>query len=84
MPFNAGFSINRWYHMVMLRENGQTRLYYDGNYINKSDVTANPMPPTTFIIGANNGVRPFKGLLDDIRIYERVLTGAEIEALAKE
>ena len=88
VPFNTGIAVNKWFHFVMVRQNGKTSLYKSGIFIITSAATATPTKPTYFTIGSNTGggsvSRNFKGSLDDIRIYDRALTGAEIEALSKE
>jgi hypothetical protein len=46
--------------------------------------TSVPKVPTQFFIGSQNGLRFFKGSLDDIRIYNRILSNAEIDSLYHE
>jgi Concanavalin A-like lectin/glucanases superfamily/Domain of unknown function (DUF5018) len=88
MPFNVGIEINKWLHFVMVRQNGVTRLYKSGIAIVDYPTAVSPLTPTGFTIGCNTAggavLRPFKGSLDDIRIYDRALTNTEVEALAKE
>lgn len=75
---------NTWYHVAATFENGTLRLYRDGQL----DSTTNTgRALTTFgsamlmIAGSDNGLDLFQGDLDEIRIFNRALTAAEISTL---
>ena len=68
---------NTWYHIVMLRRDGVTRLYVDGAQTPTVDYDT-PRLPTAFTIGSGSGVRFFHGAIDDVRIYKRALSDAEV------
>jgi hypothetical protein len=48
------------------------------------NVTQNPNNSTTFIIGSSYNTAYFIGTIDDIRVYNRTLTDAEIGLLYHE
>ena len=80
---NSGFTItstNHWYQLVMLRSSGVTSFYVNG-VSTPDSTTTSPSTPTSFRIGSENGLRFFNGAIDDVRIYNRALSAAEIQAL---
>ena len=89
VAFNAsGYSFpmtNEWYYVVMLRSSGVTTFYVNGLPLPFSTTDA-PNTPTSFRIGSSQGtsggIRFFNGAIDDVRIYNRVLSSNEIAALA--
>jgi hypothetical protein len=71
---------NRWYHMAMLRDAGTTRFFVNGTQTTNT-YTDTPFAPSVFTIGAQNGTHYFNGLVDDVRIYGRALSSAEVQQL---
>jgi hypothetical protein len=77
--------LNQWHHIAVTYDsaNGTIRFYIDGtaDTVRQYDV---PRPVTVapaWIGGWDREARWFLGSLDDIRIYNRVLTASEIQAL---
>jgi hypothetical protein len=90
---NVSFSTEQWYNVCVTHENSSdlTNFYIDGTLIYSTtsfgDFPA-PNPPTFHSIGAeidgnNNGLLyyPFDGEIDDMYLFNRVLTSPEIQAL---
>lgn len=79
---------NTWYHCVMTRDNTAMKLYVDGVFIGSSSTGG--LPPnfgssTKGVIGARCTVSQFfNGVIDDVRIYNRVLSNNEIMELYSE
>ena len=72
---------NQWSHLAITFDGAQVRTYVNGTLVNTQALSAtitargNPMN-----IGADASPAQFnKGLLDDLRIYNRVLTQAQIQ-----
>ena len=97
IQFNAGEHINRaadspsqykgrWNHWTFTKDRvaGEMRLYINGKVILKATGKGKPMSGVTqFRIGGRCGNKSFySGMLDDLRVYNRVLTEAEIRELA--
>jgi hypothetical protein len=81
--FSGGFTFtdtNQWYQIVMLRNSGVTTFYVNG-MPTATGITATPLTPTTFRIGAENGIRFFNGAIDDVRIYNRALSSSDVAQL---
>ena len=79
----------QWTHILVTYNNAsKTATFYKNGVFDGSQVTANTIGNggTTFYIG-NDGRDgagyPFDGLIDEVRIYNRALTAAEIQALYK-
>ena len=73
---------DEWYHVALTIDAGATILYVNGVAENTaSGATSAHFGPVS--IGSWNGTeRYFDGLMDDFRVYDRVLTEAEIQPLA--
>ena len=78
------YPINEWTHVAATYDGTDIRLYVNGvlNNTMAADVTiaSNDLPLS---IGAeSDGFRALQGAMDDIRLYGRALSAAEIQALA--
>lgn len=86
-PLN--FSINEWVHIAFTFDRGQVNVYQNGVLINDSTLTVQSIYNSTegFTIGdwfydvSPSFYQTFLGNLDDIGIWNRVLTECEIQAL---
>ena len=74
----------KWHHIAATRQDGaRVALYVDGQTDGDGNsgtgvVSANP---NVYFCGVPGG-RHFEGLLDDVRLYDRVLSPSEVAALA--
>ncbi len=82
----------KWHHMVGVvdRENNEIRLYYDGQLRASSALTTGAVYPSKSFIGSYDYLSAIDGAtrfvspshrLDEIRLYNRALTGDEIQEL---
>lgn len=72
----VGLLKDRWYHVAVTRTGNTAKFYIDGVLVANelSGVHLDPVPSTTnFIIG-----QLFDGIIESLRVYNRVLTDAEI------
>jgi Concanavalin A-like lectin/glucanases superfamily/Domain of unknown function (DUF2341) len=81
ITFNYTFSADTWYHVVLTVKMGEyKKLYVNGEYQEQVDISAltgdlnKDLTSTQIGISAN----PFDGLIDDTKIWDRVLTAQEI------
>lgn len=82
----------QWHHIVItFSYPGQLTMYLDGNKLDISKVTTGRIEPTLqdMVIGCirpsgEPSMRYFSGKIDDIRIYDRVLSHLEIQELYHE
>ena len=76
-----------WHHLVITRSSQQVLMYVDGELASKTPTTAalNIASNAPWLIGDHpckgNSIVPFKGLIDDVRFYNRYLTASEVRAL---
>ncbi len=74
-----------WYHVVGVRDYGTSlKLYVNGEEVGSGvDNTGDSTSNKDFYIGqrSDTGGLYFDGLLDNVRIYNRVLTGSEVSDL---
>lgn len=83
------FPINRWVFVAATYNAGTVKLYVDGVLVNtRTDENFNPMPGgegyTLGRLFTNEVSNLFNGTLDDMRIYNRDLSGVEISQLYTE
>lgn len=77
---------NTWIHAVMMWDGTTLYLYINGAQVASGSQTIDATPSgQIFRIGANGGlsaVAPLNGRVDDVRVYNRALSTAEIKCLA--
>ncbi len=86
----TNFSIGAWHHATAVRNNGTISLYIDGVFrLSATEGTGTPSYPLNMQAGAMcfSGFtppryNPFGGKIDELRIYNRALTAAEIGGLS--
>jgi hypothetical protein len=88
-PAATAFARGVWHHVAAVRNNGTISIYIDGVFkLSATEGGSAPAYPINMIAGAMaygsyNPPRynPFNGKLDEIRIYNRALSAAEIGVL---
>ena len=72
-----------WYHVVGVYDGNTITTYLNGQADRSAVVGSVAIQYNTnpFYIGQTPGTSYFKGVIDDIRIYDRALSGAEIQSL---
>ena len=77
----------RWYHVVSLWDGNKAQVYIDGQLVVTDVVTPSTISyPSVagLYIGYDSQMGYYQGKLDDIRIYNRVLSQTEIDSLYHE
>ncbi len=77
-------TVGRWYHVAGIFSPGSLSLYVDGALIGTGSTAVTSISNTSdnLNIGRHNtGSEPFPGSIDDVRIYNRALSAAEIKQL---
>jgi len=75
------YSLETWVHAVNTFDDGQVKLYIDGSVEGEGEVNS-PLPGNSLsvkIAADSNGQNLFLGIIDEVRIYNRALTGDEVE-----
>ena len=73
-----------WQHLALVVRRGknETRIYVNGLLVGRGTTgAANLDAKGDLILGSAAGVESFKGLLDEVRLYKRTLTPAEVQGL---
>jgi hypothetical protein len=78
----APLPVNAWTHLATTYDGTTLRLYVDGTQVSSTQAPgAAPVSGSPFRIGGNTiWSEWYAGLVDDVRLYKRVLTGSEIVA----
>ena len=78
-------STNQWYHVVGTYDGSGLRLFVDGKKSAINNIgyfLTSPRTPIENVTGkANTNDRYFNGQIDDVRVYNRALSGEEVKAL---
>ncbi len=85
----TSLALNTWYHIAYTynKTDGLTKLYVNGNLVNQTNFTSGSIYYNTKLtIGTftSSGISYFNGFEDDVRIYNRILSDNEIQALYHE
>ncbi len=75
---------SQWHHVVATQSGTDASLYIDGVLCDTGTVTAIANGSGTIDIGRFNGGYYFNGKIDDVRLYNRVLSATEIANLYKQ
>ena len=72
-----------WAHLLVTLDHGTVQYYYDGVAVGMSDAAGRILGLNAdFALGNTTGEnKGWRGWLDDVRFYDRVLTGEEIDSL---
>jgi hypothetical protein len=84
---NTPYTPNQWHHVAVTMTGGTATIYLDGDVNGSGPYGPNPTNSLDLYIGRAhpNNVTPkdwyFHGSVDDVRIYNRAFTPAEVKAL---
>ena len=85
---SVALAMDQWYHVSVRVENNIPDFYVNGFITPKYADTTFTRTPTgnanPLLIGSRDGGLYFNGLIDEVRIYNRALSGSEIMALVPE
>jgi len=78
--------VNTWHQMAATRDNNTFKFYIDGKFVGSTPILTPGVSPATisqYLLGFcyNAGYKYWKGSLDDLRIYNRVISATEVQAL---
>ncbi len=76
LVYNA--TINGWTHIAVVYVNRQPTLYVNGVAVQTGLTSARSSSPSTPLGEENSGYGYYSGLLDEVSIYNRALSGTEI------
>jgi hypothetical protein len=88
LSVDAPIALETWLHVAMVvTAGGALELFVGGQLAASKAGAPNPLradPPATARIGCrSDGTQSFDGIVDDVRIFDRALTAAEVATLAR-
>ncbi|MBI5324006.1 MAG: hypothetical protein HZB41_01780 [Ignavibacteriae bacterium] len=85
LPILSPTPFNQWRHVAITAKSGEIRLYENGELKGECNDTYEFISESNKIkIGSGVNGRFFRGMLDDIRVYNRALTEAEVQVLSND
>jgi len=76
---------NQWQHVGAVMQSGRVSIYLQGSLILRTTSAFNPPANDDFLgIGVDYSTRFYYGDIDEVRLYNRALTDAEMAALASQ
>lgn len=83
---SSGFLDGKWHFVTATQTANLRQIYFDGVLLCSDPVALDGIsgPPTLYIGSENGASRFYNGTLDDLRIYNRVLSAQEIAQLYKQ
>ena len=79
LVYNA--AISGWTHVAVVYSNRQPTLYVNGVAVQTGLTSTHSSSPSTVLGESGYGFGYYAGLLDEVSIYDRALSGAEIQAI---
>ncbi len=76
--------LNTWYHVAMTHDGEKLRLYVNGLLDGSADAVGNivvTQNPVGIGLNVDPALSPFQGIIDEVQIFNRALTDAEILAI---
>ncbi len=81
----TGVPAAAWSHIAVTFDDNQVEIYLDGVPAGSGAAGISHQASTGFIVGDSpNGFAQFEGEMDDVRVFDRVLSAAEIQSLHSE
>jgi len=74
--------IGEWYHIAASHDGATVKCYLDGAETDSAPMTDFAGGPSTLLIGSDGWRSDWIGAIDDVRIYDRALSEAEVLELA--
>ena len=77
----ANFELNTWYHIIYTCDTAanELKLYVNGELVNQGVSGATPQNMDERRIGSEHDGRFLNGMVDDVRIYNRILNETEVK-----
>jgi hypothetical protein len=82
-PAGGNIPLNQWTHVACTYDRQSSRLYVNGIEVATQSATQ-PIPAVSHELWIGNHerfIRPFDGLIDEVEIFNRALSAAEIQAI---
>jgi len=77
-----GLTASQWYHVTVTYDsnglNGNLKMYINGEFFKSNQVSGNITDPTSSLSIGSNGSND---IIDEVRVYNRALSDAEIAAI---
>ncbi|MCM8797015.1 MAG: hypothetical protein NC923_03950 [Candidatus Omnitrophica bacterium] len=76
---NAG----RWIFLSLVREGATLKVYRDASLVGSVEVGDTPITVASSILGKGDSCAYFKGLMDNLRLYNRALFSSELDSIRR-
>lgn len=73
------FALNTWTHHLVVKKGNTLTYYRDGKEANTRTITGGPRNPQPLYLGGQGTQERWRGLADEVAIFDRALTAAEVQ-----
>lgn len=77
----ADFVTNVWTHHLVVKKGTALTYYRDGQQANTGTITGTPKNPQPLYLGGQGTLERWRGLADEVAIFDRALTAAEAQQM---
>lgn len=78
---NTLLEVDVWSHNLVVKSGVTLTYYRNGEELASSEVTSGPANPQPLYLGGQNGLENFSGLFDEVAIFDRALSSAEVASV---
>lgn len=78
---NDKMSLNTWHNITVTASGTSGAIYVDGTKVAEGNIAAIVDDTTTIFLGVNNWDTPLNGAIDNLRIYDKALTAAQVKMI---
>ena len=75
---NTLFEVGQWAHNLVVKSGDTLTYYRDGVELASRTITGAPANPQPLYLGGQNGNAVFKGLFDEVAVFDRALSAEEV------
>lgn len=82
-PYSYFFTIGRWYFVGLVADGSTVKYYVDGTQVDTRTYTSDATATQPFLIGRVFAGHNINGLIDEVRVYNRVLTPGQLYVMKR-
>jgi hypothetical protein len=81
---SSDIPLNEWVHITLTRDKAEAMMYVNGIQVASMVYDFAPSATDHKLIIGGGSLQPYRGIIDDVQIYDSVLSAEEVERLVRE